>query len=119
MLRHIVRLAVVIGLLVSVNAAVAGEFDGWCFPADRCVGNGEPLPVHSSEWGGGGCEQICSPTKPTPVRGMKALLYDVICEGEGETWTYRALILKYEKDQEERAQYVDQFRITELIRCKK
>lgn len=39
-------------------------------------------------------ESACSLTNPVPVRDMgDATLFDVQCAGEGETWSYRLLIM--------------------------
>ena len=41
-----------------------------------------------------GLESSCDMRDPVPVRGMGALLFDMSCGGEGETWTYRALFMQ-------------------------
>ena len=38
-------------------------------------------------------ESACALTNPTAVRGMEATLFDLQCNGEGETWSYRALFM--------------------------
>lgn len=40
-----------------------------------------------------GLESGCEMTNPTQVRGMPATLYDMQCHGEGQTWTYRTLLM--------------------------
>jgi hypothetical protein len=39
-------------------------------------------------------ESSCSMTRPTKVRDMDAVLYDLNCSGEGETWSERVMIMK-------------------------
>lgn len=36
-----------------------------------------------------GLESACDLTNPVPVRDMDATLYDMTCQGEGESWSYR------------------------------
>lgn len=39
-------------------------------------------------------ESSCSLTNPVPVRDMAgATLFDAVCSGEGENWTYRLLMM--------------------------
>ena len=41
-----------------------------------------------------GVENQCRLTNPVPVTGMDAMLYDADCAGEGETYSYRLMILR-------------------------
>ena len=41
-----------------------------------------------------GLENTCQLTNPTQVRGMVATLYDANCTGEGETYSYRLMLMK-------------------------
>jgi hypothetical protein len=40
-----------------------------------------------------GVEATCRMTKPVDILGLDATVYDMDCEGEGETWTERALFM--------------------------
>jgi len=44
-----------------------------------------------------GIENSCELTEPTNVRGMDAVLYDALCSGEGEQYSYRLMILRHEQ----------------------
>lgn len=41
-----------------------------------------------------GLESSCEMQNPVAVRDMAALLFDMNCVGEGDTWTYRALLMR-------------------------
>ena len=40
-----------------------------------------------------GVESACTLTKPTPVNGMSAMLYDAECNGEGESYGFRVMFM--------------------------
>lgn len=40
-----------------------------------------------------GVESACRMTNPVQVRGLGAVLYDLDCTGEGDTWSLRALMM--------------------------
>ncbi len=68
----------VVFLLSSLSTSVAGDFDGWCLPANECTG--KPMPIENDSFST--CEQKCEMKDPVNVRDMDALLYDVVCSGE-------------------------------------
>ncbi|PLX43828.1 MAG: hypothetical protein C0605_03590 [Hyphomicrobiales bacterium] len=41
-----------------------------------------------------GVESSCQMTNPTTVRDMGAHLYDLMCSGEGETYSYRLMLMR-------------------------
>lgn len=41
-----------------------------------------------------GAESQCSMTNPIDVRGMEATLYDMLCTGDGLTWSERAIVMR-------------------------
>ena len=41
-----------------------------------------------------GVESQCKLTNPVPVTGMDAMLYDAECAAEGETYSYRMMLLR-------------------------
>lgn len=41
-----------------------------------------------------GVESQCKLTNPVAVTGMDAILYDAECAGEGETYSYRVMIMR-------------------------
>ncbi len=41
-----------------------------------------------------GEESRCDMAGAGPVPGMSAALYDIRCQGEGETWAFRAILLR-------------------------
>ncbi len=78
------------------GAAAAGPFDGlWrANPTVECVyreGAAGPLKIEDGILFG--TESRCEMTMPVNVRDMDATLYDMACEGEGESWTDRAMFL--------------------------
>lgn len=46
-----------------------------------------------------GLESSCDMQNPVAVRGMSAILFDMQCSGEGETWNSRALFMLNGQDQ--------------------
>ena len=89
-------LIVAIGLLMA-STANASQFDGiyrlnksWdC----KSIGmDGGAIEISGNTFAG--VESTCSMTNPTRVRGMNAVLYDLNCSGEGETWSMRLMIMK-------------------------
>ena len=38
-------------------------------------------------------ESLCSLTNPVEIRDMNGQLFDLVCNGEGEQWTHRGLLL--------------------------
>ncbi|SOC19750.1 hypothetical protein SAMN05877809_1113 [Rhodobacter sp. JA431] len=85
---------------VSVHA---GPFDGVYHPAgetwdcrsDQIGGDGGAVAI-LGEWLEG-VESRCQLTQPTPVRDMKAVLYDAVCSELGETTTHRLMILSHDR----------------------
>ena len=101
-------------VLVAATSANSGEFDGWCIPGDGCTGD-EKIENDSFST----CEETCKMTNPTQVRGMDALLYDIVCAGDGSSATStRTLFMRYKDAQEaERAIAANSDGVTELRRC--
>ena len=93
-----------IGMAIALAAATAtqvGAFDGLYRPDEpwaegwdcKSVGmDGGALAVKDGTFFG--VENACELTNPTQVRGMDAVLYDAVCEGEGETDTYRLMLMR-------------------------
>lgn len=95
-----------LGLLAALLATpvlAAGPYDGlyrpdqpWAEGWDcRSVGSdGGALAIMDGAFFG--VESRCDLTAPVQVRGMNATLYDAVCAGEGETWSYRVMIMTTE-----------------------
>jgi hypothetical protein len=66
------------------------ETQGWdC----RSVGSdGGALAIEGDVFKG--VESQCKLTNPVPVTGMDAILYDAECAAEGETYSYRMMLLR-------------------------
>lgn len=88
-------------LALAAIATQAAAFDGLYRPdqpwADgwdcTSVGmDGGALAVRDGRFYG--VENTCELTNPTAIRGMDGLLYDAVCSGEGETDTYRMLLMR-------------------------
>lgn len=102
-------------LIGQSNGAFAGEFDGWCFPADECTG--QDMPILNDMYSA--CETGCVLGNPTRVNNMDALLYDVSCSEDGsEPTVFRMFISKYGDDYgEEHTVAATKWDVTELVRC--
>ena len=59
-----------------------------------------------------GVESACTLTRPTPVNGMNAVLFDAECTGEGETYGFRVMFMPVE----ERLAMIQDGAISELER---
>ncbi len=60
-----------------------------------------------------GVESACELTRPTPVNGMNAMLFDAECTGEGETYGFRVMFMPLG----ERLAMIQDGTISELERC--
>jgi hypothetical protein len=86
---------------VLAGPAVAGPFDGLYRPDQTwaegwdCVTvgtDGGALAVRDDTFFG--VETSCALTNPVPVTGMDAVLYDAQCSAEGETVSYRMMLMR-------------------------
>jgi hypothetical protein len=91
--------ALIVGLSSS---ALAGPFDGLYRPNFEWAQNWNCTSVGMD--GGAvavwddrllGVENSCDLTGPVDVNGMSAVLYDAVCTGEGETYSYRVMLMKH------------------------
>jgi hypothetical protein len=112
-----VRELVVVGALAlgaNSSSAIAGPFEGWCFPANACTG--EPSPIIDDRYDR--CEDRCTLQNPVPVRGLAAQLYDVHCERDSGNSEFRMFLAEYrEYDGTVRALAVDESGVTQLEPC--
>lgn len=77
--------------LLVLLAAPALAFDGRY--GDCAVTFGEGVPIRIEGDVIAFYESECRMTNPTLVRDMDgAVLFDLVCQGEGETWTERAFL---------------------------
>lgn len=93
--------AVLITVAGLAAPAFAGPFDGvyrpdqpWAEGWD-CVSvgsDGGALAIEGDVFKG--VESQCQLTNPVPVTGMDAILYDAECAGEGETYSYRMMLMR-------------------------
>lgn len=86
---------------LAAGPATGGPFDGLYKPAPTtdCTleeGDGAPLRVKDNVFHG--VESHCQMTRPVNVRDMDGVLYDMVCTGEGDNWTSRALFLRAADD---------------------
>lgn len=76
--------------LVLLLAGPALAFDG---TYGNCAGTGDDVPIVIEGDTISFYESACRMTNPVMVRDMPgAVLFDFVCEGEGETWTGRAFV---------------------------
>ncbi|WP_108484393.1 hypothetical protein [Oceaniglobus ichthyenteri] len=83
--------------LFAAAPVAADPFDGLYKPAPTtdCTivgGDGGALKVEGDTFFG--AESQCKMTTPVNVRDMDAILYDMVCDGEGESWVSRALFMR-------------------------
>jgi len=84
-------------MFASAFPAAADPFDGLYKPSPTtdCTiegADGGALRVADNVFHG--VESQCAMTRPVNVRDMDGVLYDMVCTGEGEEWTSRALFLR-------------------------
>lgn len=86
-------------LVVSVTSVAAGPFDGLYRPDGldswdcKSVGSeGGALAVKDDVFQG--VENACQLTNPVEVNGMSGILYDAECNGEGETYSKRMMLMR-------------------------
>jgi hypothetical protein len=88
-------------LLLVLAATPALAFDGlyrpdqpWAEGWDcKTVGmDGGALAVRDGK--SYGVENTCELTNPTAVRGMDGILYDAVCQGDGESESYRMMLMR-------------------------
>lgn len=93
------RLTLVLATLAG--PALAGPFDGIYRPDQPFAENwdcqsvgqdGGALSVQGDIYTG--VENQCRLTNPVQVTGMDAVLYDAECAGEGETYSYRLMLMR-------------------------
>lgn len=90
------RAAVVLWLAAATGAAAETPYDGLFKPAPttdctRVGGDGGALKIEDGTFFG--AESQCRMTQPVNVRDMEAVLYDMVCTGEGEDWQQRAMFM--------------------------
>ena len=88
---------IILGLGLLAAPAVAGPFDGVYrqTATSDCthIGmDGGALQIADGVLTG--VESSCQMLRPVNVRDMGATLYDMECEGEGDTWIDRALMME-------------------------
>lgn len=90
-----------LSIALAATAAAAGPYDGvyrpnYDFAAGwncRDIGmDGGAVAVRDGVLYG--IENACQLTNPTQVRGMAATLYDAVCSGEGESYSYRVMLMR-------------------------
>ncbi len=89
------------GLAILPTVLAAGPFDGVYKQTANAecalVGvDGGSLKISDSIFYG--VEVECFMTDPTEVSEMDAMLYQMQCSGEGETWTERAMLMPDAED---------------------
>jgi len=117
--RSIFAIALIAGNANAQTVLQAHEFDGdWTFgdPSACVIGHGDVanFAFRISNATLEGVESSCVMENPVAVRGMSAVLFDMNCQGEGETWTNRALFMH---DFEGRLIYLSDGIARTLTRC--
>lgn len=90
-------------LTLSCGVATPALAQGTMFDGDWTDGNPAACVIGSDSENVGtrirdgvlyGIESACRMTNPVTVRDMAAVLYDMDCAGEGESWSYRLLLMR-------------------------
>jgi hypothetical protein len=87
------------GLLVAAGAATGqtSPYDGdWTIGNPAACAVGTDSVNFAFRIGDGllrGVESACRMTNPVAVRDLGATLYDMECQGEGDSWTYRNFLM--------------------------
>jgi hypothetical protein len=96
-----VLVSVLIAMTGLAAPGFAGPFDGVYRPDQPWAENWDCVSVGSDGGAlaieGGifkGVESQCQLTNPVPVTGMDAILYDAECASEGETYSYRMMLMR-------------------------
>lgn len=100
-MRAGVALLVLTGLAAPAWAQIAGpsarDFDGdWALGDPAACVLGVDLPNMAMRIHDGmmlGYESACRMLNPSPVRDSGAVVFDMACRGEGETWTSTAVFM--------------------------
>lgn len=95
-------LALMSGAAIAQTSVQPGDFAGdWTLGnPNACVlsRDSENFALRIENGALLGLESRCEMRDPEQVRGMAALLFDMACSGEGETWSYRALFMQSDPD---------------------
>ena len=89
--------------------------NGWCFPASDCTGVQSPIQHGVYET----CEETCELRRPVRIRGLPAVLLDVVCKADGMSpRNERVLFISRQKNGSVSAMhFIDKQSIIELERC--
>jgi len=94
-------LQIILVMLAWSGAAIAGPYDGifrpdgdWAkdWDCDTVGMGGGAYSFSGNQYRG--IESLCILNKPTPVRGMDATLFDADCTAEGDSYSYRIMVMK-------------------------
>ena len=112
--RHTSIVGSVLLIALMVPAVEAASPNGWCFPADACMGM--QSKVDDGVWST--CESQCRIADPVAVRDMQATLYDRTCGGDWGSETDRVMFLSIgDQASEERVLMISDAGVTELEPC--
>lgn len=73
---------------------VGEAFEGWSCAEETIGEDGGALAVKDGKFFG--LESDCDLTNPVNIRDMNARLFDAVCEAEGESYSYRLMLMKKE-----------------------
>ena len=73
---------------------VGEAFEGWTCTEETIGRDGGALAVQDGKFFG--LESVCELTNPVNIRDMNARLFDAVCTGEGEQYSYRLMLMKTE-----------------------
>ena len=91
----ILSIALAATSLASTSTAQIMSFDGvWARIGSTCTpGESDDVPMRISGVDIRFYESRCEMTNPVNIRDMNGQLFDMVCFGEGEEWTFRGLLL--------------------------
>lgn len=109
MIRTLLSAPLVLG---TAALALAQDYDGLCFPGNECTG---PVPTTGNTFFT--CEEDCVMERPTAVRGMDAVLFDVTCRGDSGAFSYRMMMARIAVDGRLRTYAITNDEVTPLANC--
>ena len=91
--RKLAAIVACFTLMGSTSLAFAQDYNGWCFDVGGQGCDLEDVRIEGRSYSS--CEDFCTLTNPVPVRGLDAVLFDVVCMGDLGSKTDRMMFLKY------------------------
>jgi len=114
--RELAAIVACFTLMGSTSLAFAQDYTGWCFKVEPGGCLEEDIRIEGRRYYT--CESTCTLTNPVPVRGLDAVLFDVVCNGDWGSRIDREIFLKYRDGfDREKLMNIGRSGAEELVRC--